>query len=108
MSAKNPQLAAQANARPTTLGVIIGNRDFFPDVLVAEARKDLNKLFEPLGIRAVMLTPEQTKLGGVETYSDARQCADLFCYPTAEFFLQLGSRLSSLLQSYECRDRLAF
>jgi L-fucose isomerase-like protein len=65
-------------ARPATIGVIIGNRDFFPDVLVGEARKDLNRLFDTLGIRAVMLTPEQTKLGGVETYADARKCADLF------------------------------
>jgi L-fucose isomerase-like protein len=62
----------------TTLGVIIGNRDFFPDVLVAEARKDLTRLFEQVGISAVMLTAEQTKLGGVETYADARKCADLF------------------------------
>lgn len=62
----------------TTLGVIIGNRDFFPDVLVGEARKDLVKLFDAAGIDAVMLTPEDTKLGGVETYADARKCADLF------------------------------
>ncbi|HEX3357159.1 MAG TPA: L-fucose/L-arabinose isomerase family protein [Tepidisphaeraceae bacterium] len=62
----------------TTLGVIIGNRDFFPDVLVGEARKDIVKLFEPLKIKPIMLTPEQTKLGGVETYADARKCADLF------------------------------
>src|SRR4051812_6776950 len=64
--------------KPTTLGVIIGNRDFFPDVLVGEARKDLTKLFDALGIRSVMLTPEQTKLGGVETYADARKCAEMF------------------------------
>jgi L-fucose isomerase-like protein len=63
---------------PITLGVIIGNRDFFPDVLVGEARKDFVKLFESLSIRAIMLTPEDTKLGGVETYADARKCADLF------------------------------
>ena len=62
----------------TTLGVIIGNRDFFPDVLVGEARKDLVKLCEQLEIKPVMLTPQDTKLGGVETYADARKCADLF------------------------------
>src|SRR3954469_10309275 len=66
------------DAKSTTLGVIIGNRDFFPDVLVGEARKDLTKLFDAAGIKMVALTPEQTKLGGVETYSDARKCADLF------------------------------
>jgi L-fucose isomerase-like protein len=61
-----------------TLGIIIGNRDFFPDVLVGEARKDIQKLFGEAKIDAVMLSPEQTKLGGVETYADARKCADLF------------------------------
>jgi L-fucose isomerase-like protein len=65
-------------SRPITLGVIVGNRDFFPDVLVGEARKDLSRLFEPAGIDAVMLAPEDTKLGGVETYAEARKCADLF------------------------------
>jgi L-fucose isomerase-like protein len=69
---------ARTPARPTTLGVIIGNRDFFPDVLVGEARKDLVRLFEQAGIRGIMLTPEDTKLGGVETYADAMKCADLF------------------------------
>jgi L-fucose isomerase-like protein len=61
-----------------TLGVIIGNRDFFPDVLVGEARKDLTKLFETAGITPIWLNPQETKLGGVETYADARKCADLF------------------------------
>jgi L-fucose isomerase-like protein len=62
----------------TVLGVIIGNRDFFPDKLVAEARADLVKLFAELGVDAVMLDPVETKLGGVETHTDARKCADLF------------------------------
>lgn len=30
----------------TTLGVIFGNRDFFPDHLVSEARKDILALFK--------------------------------------------------------------
>ena len=62
----------------TTLGVIIGNRDFFPDQLVAEAREDILKLFGERGIRPVMVSPEETKLGGIETHADARRCADLF------------------------------
>lgn len=60
------------------LGVIISNRDFFPDVLVGEARKDIKALLDAAGIGAVMLTPEQSKLGGVETHADARRCAELF------------------------------
>lgn len=62
----------------TTLGVIIGNRDFFPDVLVGEARKDIEKLFAELGIKGVMLTPNDTKLGGVESFADSQKCAQLF------------------------------
>ena len=62
----------------TALGVIIGNRDFFPDKLVAEARADLVTLFADLGVDAVMLDPAETKLGGVETHTDARKCADHF------------------------------
>ena len=62
----------------TVLGVIIGNRDFFPDKLVGEARADLVKLFAELGVDAVMLDPAETKLGGVETHGDARKCSELF------------------------------
>lgn len=62
----------------TTLAVIIGNRDFFPDVLVGEARRDVLKLFAELGIDAVLLDEQATKLGAVETWEHAKRCADLF------------------------------
>jgi L-fucose isomerase-like protein len=62
----------------TTLGVIIGNRDFFPDQLVSEARADLTALFDKYNIKPIWVSPEQTKLGGVETHSEARLCAELF------------------------------
>ena len=60
-----------------TLGVIVGNRDFFPDVLIAEARRDLTKLFDELNIDPVWLTETDSKLGAVETWTDARKCGDL-------------------------------
>lgn len=63
---------------PVALGVIFGNRDFFPDKLVPEARADIVRLFGEIGLEAVMLDPSETKLGGVETHHDARRCADLF------------------------------
>jgi L-fucose isomerase-like protein len=62
----------------TLLGVIFGNRDFFPDKLVPDARADITRLFGELGLEAVMLDPAETKLGGVETHQDARRCAELF------------------------------
>jgi L-fucose isomerase-like protein len=66
-----------SSASPT-LGVIYGNRDFFPDLLVTEARADIAALFSELGITAIQLSEEDSKLGGVETHSDARKCAELF------------------------------
>jgi L-fucose isomerase-like protein len=62
----------------TTLGVIIGNRDFFPDKLVAEARTEIVALFEKLNITPILLTDADTKLGGVETFKEAQHCAELF------------------------------
>src|SRR6187399_465508 len=62
----------------TTLGVIIGNRDFFPDKLVGEARTEILSLFKNLNITAVMLSDADSKLGGVETFAEAQKCAALF------------------------------
>jgi L-fucose isomerase-like protein len=61
-----------------TLGVILGNRDFFPDVLISEARRDLIKLFAELAIDPVWLSESETKLGAVETWGDAQRCGELF------------------------------
>ena len=61
-----------------TLAVIVGNRDFFPDKLVTEARRDLLALFGELDIEPILLDETATKLGGVETWNDAKRCADLF------------------------------
>ena len=60
-----------------TLGVIVGNRDFFPDVLITEARNELTKLFADLKIEPVWLSPEESKLGAVETWADAQKCGEL-------------------------------
>ncbi len=64
--------------RKMTLGVVIGNRDFFPDHLVGEARRDLLRLFAELGIDAVLLDLGDSKLGAVETWSNAVACGKLF------------------------------
>jgi L-fucose isomerase-like protein len=61
-----------------TLAVIYGNRDFFPDHLITEARADIAKVFAKLGLKAIQLGEQDSKLGGVETHAEARQCAELF------------------------------
>jgi len=61
-----------------SLGFLYGNRDFFPDQLVTEARADLARFCEQTGLRAIQLGEQDSKLGGVETLADARKCAELF------------------------------
>ncbi|MFZ6028585.1 MAG: L-fucose/L-arabinose isomerase family protein [Chloroflexota bacterium] len=61
-----------------TLGVIVGNRDFFPDRLVTEARADVLQVFKEMAIEPVILDEHETKLGGVETWAHAKACAHLF------------------------------
>lgn len=61
-----------------TLGVIIGNRDFFPDSLVSVARTEIIEVFAKLGLKPILLDTNDTKLGGVEVYKDAQKCAELF------------------------------
>src|SRR5580698_4207135 len=65
-------------ATPITLGVILGNRDFFPDALIAEARRDLVAVFKELSVEPVWLTGTDSKLGAVETWADAAKCGELF------------------------------
>jgi L-fucose isomerase-like protein len=62
----------------STLGVIIGNRDFFPDKLVSEARAEILDLFKKLDITPILLSDAYSKLGGVETFAEAQKCAALF------------------------------
>lgn len=61
-----------------TLGVIVGNRDFFPDVLVSEGRKEVLGVLSEMDIEPVIVSEKDTNLGGVETWSDVKKCAALF------------------------------
>jgi len=61
-----------------TLGVIVGNRGFFPDHLCDTGRKTILRVLAEEGIQAIALTPEDTKFGSIESVSDAQKCADLF------------------------------
>jgi len=61
-----------------TLGILFGNRDFFPDQLVTQARADILSLCKEEGVTPILLDESSSKLGGVETFADARACAALF------------------------------
>jgi len=61
-----------------TFGVIVGNRGFFPDALAKQGRKDILDVLKKNGYNTVALSMQDTKYGAVETYADAKKCAELF------------------------------
>jgi len=66
------------DSHQSTFGVIVGNRGFFPGHLAASGRTDMIAAIEASGAKAVVLGPEDSKHGAVETFEEARRCADLF------------------------------
>src|SRR5277367_3413459 len=64
--------------RKMTMGVIVGNRGFFPDNLAKTGREEIIQVLQKAGMDVVVLGPEQSKYGAVETYEDAMRCTELF------------------------------
>lgn len=60
------------------LGVIVGNRGFFPDHLCDTGRQTILRILAEEGIDAVALTSADTPFGSIESLNDAQKCADLF------------------------------
>jgi len=64
--------------KPVTLGVIVGNRGFFPDHLCKTGRQTILKVLEQEGIKAIALDEQATRFGSIFTLEDSQKCADLF------------------------------
>jgi L-fucose isomerase-like protein len=67
-----------AQMKKPVFGVIVGNRGFFPDHLCKSGRETILDVLEKNGIGAVVLSPEDSKFGSVESLEDAKKCAKLF------------------------------
>ena len=61
-----------------TMGVIVGNRGFFPDQLAKSGREEMIQALANAGIDSVVLGPDDSKHGAVETHEEAKRCAALF------------------------------
>jgi len=70
--------------RQMKMGVVVGNRGFFPSHLATSGRLEMIAALEAAGIKPIVLTPEETAHGAVETYEDAKKCAALFKAHAAE------------------------
>jgi len=64
--------------KPVTLGLIVGNRGFFPSHLCEEGRRKMLQVLEEEGIKAIAISPEETTYGSVESLEEARKLANLF------------------------------
>lgn len=76
------QTGATERPRPPvkreTLGIIVGNRGFFPGHLARTGREEMLRAFEEEGIDAVLLGPDDSAYGAVESRDEAKACAALF------------------------------
>jgi L-fucose isomerase-like protein len=64
--------------RKMTLGVIVGNRGFFPDHLARSGRVDMIAALKAAGVTPIVLEENESKHGAVETRQEAAKCAELF------------------------------
>jgi L-fucose isomerase-like protein len=67
-----------SSSKKMTMGLIVGNRGFFPDLLAKSGREEILAALASAGMDVVALTPEESKYGAVETREESRRCADLF------------------------------
>jgi L-fucose isomerase-like protein len=63
---------------PMTIGLIVGNRGFFPDHLAQSGREEMIDVLQKAGVNVVVLGPEEVKCGAVTSREDVRKCAALF------------------------------
>jgi L-fucose isomerase-like protein len=67
-----------ATQRKMTFGIVVGNRGFFPGHLAKTGREEIIAVLEAAGAQAIVLSPEESRHGAVETYAESQKCAELF------------------------------
>jgi len=61
--------------KPVTFALFFGNRGFFPESLIAEARREIKTRLEALGYRTLAMPAAATRFGAVESVSEGKQYA---------------------------------
>jgi L-fucose isomerase-like protein len=62
----------------TTLGVIVGNRGFFPAELCVSGRKAVLEAIKKAGMKAIIPPADATRCGALESLAESQFCADYF------------------------------
>ena len=66
------------NKKKMTMGLLVGNRGFFPGHLAETGRQEMIEALHRSCMDVVALSPEESRYGAVETYEEAKRCAELF------------------------------
>ncbi len=64
--------------KPLTIGLIVGNRGFFPSHLCKTGRSEMIEVLRNAGHKVVALSTQDTVHGSIESLEDADKCAKLF------------------------------
>ncbi|HEX2907113.1 MAG TPA: L-fucose/L-arabinose isomerase family protein [Phototrophicaceae bacterium] len=64
--------------RPVTLGVIVGNRGFFPNHLAITGRKVMLDVLADAGIKTIIVGEDETACGAITSMREVQICVDLF------------------------------
>ena len=65
-------------ARKPAIGLVVGNRGFFPGHLVENGRREILRVLAEEGLEVVALDAGDTRYGAVESRDEAKVCAALF------------------------------
>ncbi|MFN8580671.1 MAG: L-fucose/L-arabinose isomerase family protein [Gemmatimonadaceae bacterium] len=74
----SPMARRPMEPKRPTLGVVVGNRGFFPGHLVQKGREDILATLSGMGVDVVALSTEDARYGAVESRDEAKACAALF------------------------------
>jgi L-fucose isomerase-like protein len=61
--------------RVPTFAIFFGNRGFFPESLIADAREEMQNRLRQLGYQSLLMDPSATRYGAVESVEDGRKFA---------------------------------
>ncbi|MFA5190897.1 MAG: L-fucose/L-arabinose isomerase family protein [Verrucomicrobiia bacterium] len=67
-----------ATIKPVTIGLIVGNRGFFPAQLCEKGRSAMIEVLQKAGFKVVTLGVKATRFGSIESFEEAKLCAGLF------------------------------
>ncbi len=68
-----------------TFALYFGNRGFFPEVLVADARREVDEAVKKLGYKTLILDTSSTRYGAVETAEEGRRFASFLSAHRGEY-----------------------